>query len=241
MKMLLVFLLALPTCVRETLEPQYDIILCVGQSNATGLAALGLQDYGSGAWLWNNNGWEQADGALDRYSNLYPQPNPNIGLSMFNSFGKEAAKHSRPYFVGLVVNCRPGTSIESWRDSLLGKSIQRALSAKSANTGNRITAVAWHQGESNKDNPEVFNPSFQVIRAMVDSLLGTDVPILLGGIVHAAGHNAINDSIEYTATHTDDCYYVPSDSLTTFDGLHFDSPSQRTFGLRYYHEYAHLP
>lgn len=233
MKLFLFLLFVIPTCQRETIAPRYDIIGWGGQSNVSGLATLELQDYGSGAWLWNNSGWAVADGALDRYSNAYPQPNNNIGLSMVNSFGKQLAQAQARPLIGLVVNARPGSLIEAWRDSLFMKLLVRLKDAEDLNTGSQVKAICFQQGEGNYQNPWVWIPAVRILKAKADSVFGRDIPMIFGGIrSDLASLKPINDTIKHVVT-IPNCYYVSSDGLTTFDTWHFDSESQRIFGLRF--------
>lgn len=245
----ILFLFLSSTCRKEPLPEKYNIVLCVGQSNMLGSTPIEPEDNGSLAWLWNNNGWERADGHLNRYSDI---ANVYGGLSMVNSFGKESARRSKQ-LTGLVVNARGGSFIETWDTLYLAMSIRRLNEALAHNPGNRVTAVLWHQGESNVVYPHEWMTSFVSIRRQVDSLIGHDVPILVGGlsIVHYR-HRVMNDSMKTLETDPrfHDCYFVSSDTmtvngvlqpaLTTTDGTHFDSESQRTFGLRYYQVYKSI-
>lgn len=229
----LLFLLIIPSCFqKQPLPKRYDIFLCVGQSNMLGNATIETQDSGSTAWLWNDTDWEIADGHLNRYSNI---ANVYGGLSMVNSFGKEAATNNRKQ-VGLVVNARGGTMMQQWTSLYMLASIQRALDALGNNPGSRIAGIMWHQGESDMFDAHAWMTGFKVIRHQVDSLLGYDVPIFVGGLstVHYY-YRVLNDTMRQVEL-IHDCYFVSSDSLTTTDGTHFDAKSQRIFGLRYWDE-----
>lgn len=217
------------------LPARYNIILCVGQSNMSGTGILETQDNNSGAYLWNNTGWEQADGKLNRYSNIQVGGG---GLSPANQFGKDLAVYPIPgrgYRAGLVVNAQAGSSITAWADSLMLKSIQRTRAAKLANTGNRVTAVLIHQGETDRNNPAIWRANFREVRQQVDSLLGYNVPIIAGGICQI--YTTMNDTIQAVVASTHDCYYVSSAGLACPDWFHFVSAGCRVLGNRYYQMY----
>lgn len=223
---------------RDTLTNRYDVVLGIGQSNMAGPTTIESQDSNSGAWLWNDTDWEKADGHLNRFTNLYAW-NGVTYLSLMNSFGKEAALHnSRLKRTGLVVNAMGGTNIESWDSIFLEMSITRAKSAIANNPGNKITAILWHQGEANYANSHVWLPHFRSIRHKVDSLLGYDVPILVGGL-SPNWYRVMNDTLR-RVEEVHDCYYISSEGLFAGDGSHFGSQWARIFGLRYYQKYEQV-
>lgn len=236
----LLFLLFIQGCYfqKETLPEKYNIVLCVGQSNMAGAGIIEPQDSNSGAFLWNDTGWEAADGHLNRYTNLYTW-NGLTWLSLTNSFGKEAALHNnRVTKTGLVVNAYGGTNIESWESTYMALSIQRAQEALTANPGSKITAILWHQGEANVNNSQVWLPAFSNIRTQVDTTLGANIPILVGGL-STGFYSAMNDILVQCEQYHD-CYFISSVGLLAGDGTHFSAASLRTFGLRYYQKYEQV-
>lgn len=224
---------------KEPLPPVYDIVLCVGQSNMVGKGTIEAQDSNSQAWLWNNSGWEKADGYVNRYSNIIPYQGNTLSLT--NSFGKEAAKRHRHPYTGLVANSREATTVYDWNHGLIGYGITRANAALTANPGSKISAVLYHQGESDAlNNSATWLSEFAGIRAQIDSGLGYNVPILVGGISNDIAYYIPMNAIIAQCESLHDCYFISSVGLTTFDTVHFDSASCREFGLRYYAKYEQV-
>lgn len=235
----LFLLFVIPTCNKEQLPERYDIVLCVGQSNMIGYRAnYQPQDNGSTALLWNDTTWIVADGYLNWYSNISTPWTNYVWLSPANSFGKQAGYYHRNPKTGLVVNALEGSFIEQWDTLLLRKSIDRLNAALAATPNSRVSAILWHQGESDKFNPHKWMNHFKNIRRQVDSLVGYDVPIIVGQLAQDVNspYQAINDTISKVQD-IHDCYVVSSYGLATVDGTHFTSASQRVLGERYYDVY----
>lgn len=221
--------------ITQSITPQplplsYDIYLCIGQSNMVGRATIEPQDNGSGAFLFNGVGWEIADGRLNRYSTIAA-----AGLlSLTNSFGKQMNLYPHPRLkrIGLVVNAKGGTSIQDWRNGLIQAGIARTHQALAANPNNRLRAIIWHQGEANAPDTTGYMSN---LTWMVDTLRQEfgNVPFVLGQVFQKPAYANINTVLLDAPNHITNCAVVSSAGLTTFDQVHFDSPSAREFGNRY--------
>jgi len=99
-------------------------------------------------------------------------------------------------------------------------------------------AVLWHQGESDQANANFAENFYYMIQSMRNDITVAtqSTPFILGEIL--AGGNAttaLNTGVlADTTTYNYNTALVSSAGLTSFDNLHFDAASLRTFGSRYY-------
>jgi len=133
--------------------PKLDLFLCIGQSNMAGRGqmeeAQGDLEAIPNVYLFTPSGnWVPASNPLNRYSTVRKEIEMQQISPAYSFARKIAAQTNRP--IGLVVNARGGTSIESWtkghRDGLYEAALERALDAKK---WGEYKAILWHQGESN--------------------------------------------------------------------------------------------
>lgn len=234
----LILLLIYPTCHKPIQPDKYHIILITGQSNVPGFANCDSTDYGSLSFLYNNTGWEHADGSLNKFSSIGTH---YYRCSFVNRFGILAGQNNlfRDYQIGLVVNGQGGSEAKAWADSLMAKSIARAQAALASNPNNVLTAVIYQQGESEWGRPHLWLPQFRRTRHVVDSLLGYNTPMLVGGISDHRDHDRINDTIRQVQF-IHDCYYVSSDSIESYDQWHFNAVNARKFGERFWQVYQSI-
>ena len=108
----------------------------------------------------------------------------------------------------------------------------------SANPTWEFQAVLWHQGESDQANANFGEAFYLMIQSMRNDITVAtqDTPFILGEIL--AGGNAttaLNTGVlAETTTYNYNTALVSSAGLTSFDNLHFDAASLRTFGSRYH-------
>ena len=145
--------------VKEDVPSTFDLYVCIGQSNMAGRATLTpeVMDTLQNVYLLNDKGdFEPAVNPLNRYSTV------RKGLSMQRlgpayGFAKEMTrKTKRP--LGLVVNARGGSSINSWlkgsKDGYYEEALSRVRIAMEQ--GGVLKAILWHQGEADCSNPEAY-------------------------------------------------------------------------------------
>jgi len=113
--LLLQSLFAFAGNVKENVPSSFDLYVCIGQSNMAGRATLTpeVMDTLQNVYLLNDKGnFEPAVNPLNRYSTVRKDLSMQR-LGPAYGFAKEMARQTkRP--VGLVVNARGGSSINSW-------------------------------------------------------------------------------------------------------------------------------
>ena len=169
-------------------------------------------------------------------------------------FAKEMARQTkRP--VGLVVNARGGSSINSWlkgsKDGYYEEALSRVRIAMKQ--GGVLKAILWHQGEADCHHPEAYKE--KIIQLMTDlrnDLGMPDLPVVVGQIAQwnwtkkphiPEGTKPFNDMIKEISTFLPHSACVSSEGLTPLKDEtdpHFDAASQITLGKRYAKEVKKL-
>ena len=145
--------------VKESVPSTFDLYVCIGQSNMAGRATLTpeVMDTLQNVYLLNDKGnFEPAVNPLNRYSTVRKDLSMQR-LGPAYGFAKEMARQTkRP--VGLVVNARGGSSINSWlkgsKDGYYEEALSRVRIAMKQ--GGVLKAILWHQGEADCSNPEAY-------------------------------------------------------------------------------------
>ncbi len=170
------------------------------------------------------------------------------GVNLAASFAEDYIRDNNHTVIGLIPCADGGSKIEAWQrgEPLYDNAV---FQAKLAIRNSDFSGILWHQGESNCDNPEVYEAK---LRAVIDCFredLG-DVPFILGGLgdylinyenENMKNYSLINDIMQKIATDKENCAYVSSNGLTSNpDNLHFNAKSLREFGHRYYKIYTQM-
>ena len=175
---------------------------------------------------------------------------PRSGASLAASFAARYAAESGCQ-AGLIPCADGGTTIEQWQP---GKVLfdHAVLQAKLAARTSTLKAILWHQGESDCLEQEQFDAYpelfLRTMRTFRDEL--GDLPIVVGELGYpehgftgtpAELLNAFNARLPTLAAQLPRCAVVSAAQLPSRgDGLHFDTPSLRIFGLRYLEAYRSL-
>lgn len=175
---------------------------------------------------------------------------PRSGASLAASFAARYAAESGCQ-AGLIPCADGGTTIEQWQP---GKVLfdHAVLQAKLAARTSTLKAILWHQGESDCLEQEQFDAYpelfLRTMRTFRDEL--GDLPIVVGELGYpehgftgtpAELLNAFNACLPALAAQLPRCAVVSAAQLPSRgDGLHFDTPSLRIFGLRYLEAYRSL-
>lgn len=175
---------------------------------------------------------------------------PRSGASLAASFAARYAAESGCQ-AGLIPCADGGTTIEQWQP---GKVLfdHAGLQAKLAARTSTLKAILWHQGESDCLEQEQFDAYpelfLRTMRTFRDEL--GDLPIVVGELGYpehgftgtpAELLNAFNARLPALAAQLPRCAVVSAAQLPSRgDGLHFDTPSLRIFGLRYLEAYRSL-
>lgn len=222
------------------------LFVLLGQSNMAGRASIELTDLNvlNNVFLLNAEGdFIAARNPLNQYSNIRkPISYQRLGLGY--SFAKEISKIYPQDSIYLIVNAKGGTPIEDFSKNshtkYYEKTINRVKTALSKDDKLKLQSIIWHQGESNKSNPEVYIKQFKkLVKDYRTDLNKKDLPIIVGQLgLWNDDYSQIRNEIEKLPKLINRVWLVPSNHLTNFDGHHFDSKSQRIFGKRYARTYV---
>ena len=139
---------------------ELDIYLCIGQSNMAGRGELGAEyaDTLDSVWLLDADGkMEPACNPLNKYSTIRKDIAMQ-GVGPAWSFAQSMAERTGRR-VGLVVNARGGSSIDSWLKGAADGYYEQALArTRQALEYGSLKAVIWHQGETDIAEPEAYLP-----------------------------------------------------------------------------------
>ena len=242
--------------VKEDVPSTFDLYVCIGQSNMAGRATLTpeVMDTLQNVYLLNDKGnFEPAVNPLNRYSTVRKDLSMQR-LGPAYGFAKEMTrKTKRP--LGLVVNARGGSSINSWlkgsKDGYYEEALSRIRIAMKQ--GGVLKAILWHQGEADCHHPEAYKE--KIIQLMTDlrnDLGMPDLPVVVGQIAQwnwtkkpyiPEGTKPFNDMIKEISTFLPHSACVSSEGLTPLKDEtdpHFDAASQITLGKRYAKEVKKL-
>lgn len=232
--------------VKEDVPSSLDLYLCIGQSNMAGRATLTpeVMDTLQNVYLLNDKGcFEPAVNPLNRYSTIRKDMlMQRLGLSY--GFAKEMSRHtSRP--IGLVVNARGGSSINSWlkgsKDGYYEEALSRIRIA--LKKGGVLKAILWHQGEADCSNPEAYRQKLTSLMNDLRADLGMpELPVVVGQISQwnwtkrKEGTAPFNKMIKKVSSFLPHSDWVSSKGLGWYKDEtdpHFNTEAQLLLGKRY--------
>ena len=214
-----------------------DVYLLIGQSNMSGRAHLieGDDAVIPGVYLLNEQGmWEPARQPLNRYAS----DRKDLEMQRFNPggpFAKSMRETDPDKTIGLIVNARGGTKIESWQP---GQALyENALNRVKTLGDVHLVGVLWHQGEGNSMDEQYAEKLTNVIQGIRRDLNQPDLPFIAG---HISGENIINDQMDALAGKLPNMGAVSVDGLERFDGGHYDHDGVIILGKRYAEAYQQV-
>ena len=230
----------------------YDLFLLAGQSNMVGRGAprsATLDATDPMAFQWGRFG--ASDGriipATARLEHNDANSLDRVGLGL--SFAKAyLARTGRARPVLLVPTARGGTgfSANQWNpgDTLFEDAVARANAAMRSHPGNRFVGILWHQGEA-----DVGRLSTAAYAADLDRLVyrlrgrvvGAETAVFVVGEFcpswrPTTSAASVLAALDATPARVPFSAVAPSAGLTGNaggDNIHFNAPSQRTYGARY--------
>ena len=226
----------------EPVMPKLDLFLFIGQSNMAGRGYI-TDNYKSSikdVYLLTPTGtMEQARNPLNKYSTIRKQLDLQ-GVGPAYSFAK-AITEKTGHQLGLVVNARGGSSINSWlkgaRDDYYGEALSRIRQAMKYG---KVKAIIWHQGESDSREPGLYMEKLKKLVADLRQDLGDEkLPVIVGEIAdwRANGTSeAFNKMLRTVPQHISYAYCVSSRELVPLideRDPHFSADSQIILGRRY--------
>lgn len=225
-------------------------ILIIGQSN---MAGRGYVD--EVAPIENDRIHVMRNGC---WRPMYVPVNPDRVMSGINLVESFADRYSKEHDVnvGIIPCADGGTSLDQWQSG--GLLFDHACyMCELASRTSTITAVLWHQGES--DASEELYPYYQekltaIFNALRERAGLHDVPFIVGGLGDFLVENPnpercklfkyyhkVNEALQNMANDDEYIGYASAEGLASNpDYLHFSSPALREFGERYYEAYLNL-
>lgn len=222
--------------------PELDLFLFIGQSNMAGRGYItdNYKDNIKNTYLLTPNGYmEPARNPLNKYSTIRKRLDLQ-GVGPAYSFAKAITdKTGRP--LGLVVNARGGSSINSWmkgaKDNYYDEALSRIRQAMKFGT---LKAIIWHQGESDSNDPTTYMLKLQeLIANLRKDLNDTKLPFIVGELAEwrmNGTSEAFNRMLRTVPKHIPYSYCVSSKELVPLineSDPHFSADSQIILGRRY--------
>ncbi len=227
---------------------EVDAFLMIGQSNMSGRGDIGsVPPIENRDCLMLRMGRWQIMGEPvnpDRGPAAEFAPGVCLATSFADAYQKKTGRKT-----GLIPCADGGTTLAQWEPGGVlfdHAAFQTLLAARSAN----IKGILWHQGESDCKNCDDYVERFSVmIQALRQKLGDETVPVILGELsreipkterwgITDAHIEKMNGNFKKIVEIVPRCALTSSEGLTLrTDGIHFDGPSLRTFGLRYFDAY----
>ncbi len=149
--------------------------------------------------------------------------------------------------LGLIPAAMGGTSISDWKvgGTYYNDAIARA---KEAQKTSEICAILWHQGESNRGNHSTYAEKLQIILDAMIEELGLDadkIVIITGELREISSNPSQRETFHAQLNKLSEVYknygVADAEGLTlNKDIIHFDAPSLRVFGYRYFNIFKTL-
>lgn len=179
------------------------------------------------------------------------------GISLAPSFALDYVTHFPDRKIGLVPCADGGTNLyHDWQPG--GLLFDNAVfQTKQAKRTSIIDGILWHQGESDTHSPETIADYPRNLDTVISAFLRAtdlqDCPIVMGELGYfladtvkwgehiREGHKTINSILRnYADTHKNVALATAEDLTAKDDEIHFNSPSLRAFGHRYFKAYLTL-
>ncbi|MFO7822241.1 MAG: sialate O-acetylesterase [Lentisphaeria bacterium] len=216
-------------------KDKLHLYLLIGQSNMAGRAPYTREESKviERCYLLNDKDqWKPAKNPLNRYSTI----RKGLGMQKMNpgySFAKAILAKNKGISLGLVVNAKGGTKIEQWKKGT--RFYKEALRrTKAAQQEGVIKGILWHQGESNKNNPDGYLDKLKsLIENIRKDLNEPRLPFVAGQVNNVP---RINEQIADLPQAVPFTGFVSSEGLKTMDRWHFDAASMKLLGQRYAEE-----
>ena len=221
--------------------------LMIGQSNMAGRGELieSEQITNDNCFMFRMGRWQKMSEPINPDRALFGIKFPS-GACLATSFADCVSNHYGVK-VGLIPCADGGTGLDAWQkgEVLYDYTVMMANLAKRSS---KIAGIIWHQGETDAYSLTRAKAHKQKFIDMITSLkkdIGLEnVPVIIGELAYnyernfGDNHLLINKQYHEIASEFDDFAVVSAKNLTLkADGLHFNLPSLREFGKRYFEEY----
>lgn len=225
--------------------------LMIGQSNMAGrgdFADVEIIDNDM-CFMLRMGRWQKMSEPINPDRGIF-EGNFHSGISLSASFADSYTEHFGKK-VGLIPCADGGTSISQWLpgEILFDHAVMMAkLAMRSSNFG----GILWHQGESdcNEFDFPLYEERIILMITEIRKELGAEnLPFIFGELSEDISEDwnlsdypaKMNEIFRKIEKKIPNCRCVKSDGLTLKnDGIHFDSPSLRELGCRYFKAYLDL-
>lgn len=225
--------------------------LMIGQSNMAGRGELGSvpRIVNPQCYMLRMGRWQAMREPINPDRSVY-DGTFRSGVSLGTSFADKAA-NTLDCKIGMIPCADGGTKIEQWMPGEILYD-HAVFMAKLAMRTSKLSGILWHQGESDciEEGDLLAHPDrFLEMATQLRRDLGAEsIPFIIGEIsdlieVHDIGSKAkqMNDAYRAVAAKMPLCAVVSAEGLALkSDKLHFDAPSLRVFGERYFDVYAEM-
>ena len=205
-------------------------VLLIGQSIMVGVGLLSTVDpiEDDRLFMLRNDEWVKMKEPL--HTNT-----PRAGAGIGASFGK-AFVDTFGCKVGIIPAAKGTTTLAHW--AVGGDLYNEAVRlAKVAQRDSEIAAILWHQGEGDQRNPDYAKLLKVIFDNIIKDLgLDPDKIVIITGELFGTRSDAVHmGQLVELGKHYKKYGIALSDNLTVVDiTTHFDAPSLRVFGYRYF-------
>lgn len=233
----------------------YDVFLLAGQSNMVGFNGDGTVD-GPDPRVFEID--RSGNATLDKRIKLAEQPLQHDGGSVGDiglgyTFAEKYIEDNPNKKVILVPVARgtTGFSTGEWTVTTGARyqdAVDRANEVMSYGSGTKtFKGILWHQGEQDSSMTEAAYAAAldaMVVGLRADITGASSAPLVVGDLVpgwNLPNSQSVRDALADTPSRDANSAFVASTGLTDGgDGVHFDAPSLRTLGQRYYDAFKAL-
>ena len=228
-----------------------NIFLLVGQSNMAGRGVL----TGSAPVSAERIVVFDAEGKASPAKEPLHHDKKTAGAGLAMSFARAYADEHPGVTVALMPCAVGGSSIGSWKPGSGKNYLAMAKAVEAVRGKGEFAGILWHQGESDSGSKAAASAYAGKLKALVAALRKdvADVPVVLGELgryldsyvtkpkdgsapkIRLPFWKDVNIATHEVAGGLDRCRCASSEGLEhKGDKLHFDTPSLRKLGLRYY-------
>ena len=230
-------------------EGEIRSYLLIGQSNMAGRGNIGdvppIQN--KNCLMLRMGRWQKMSEPINPDRAIF-EGKPRSGICLAASFADELAKATGAR-IGLIPCADGGTKLSQW---MPGEVLydHALMMTRLAMRSSKLCGILWHQGESDclqeervRTYPERF---IEMITSLRRDLGVGDIPVVIGELSELIDPSynrseflgVMNENFAEIARRLPNCGVVSAKGLVLKDdGLHFDAPSLRIFGQRYFEVY----
>lgn len=230
----------------QSTNKSIDSFLMIGQSNMAGRGTIGTVApiYNEQCLMLRNGRWQQMAEPINPDRAIF-DGDFTSGIGLAASFADNYASTTNRY-VGLIPCADGGTKISQWQpgEVLFDNAVFQTKLAQRSST---LKGILWHQGESDCNSDFDISTYYNKFNLMITELRlqlqNPSLPIIIGEVSENISekwqmgerNKRLNLILNSLAKDLSYVKIVSAKDLTLkSDGLHFDAPSCRELGNRYF-------